>query len=229
VGKTDTMLEKGRRLQNEWRSVVVAIVETHGRGATAQMTNGLEIIPRLDVEHRDIVLTELDVDAVLARRPEITLVNELTHTNAPGSARQKRWEDVQVLLEAGLDVITTVNIQHLESLGDVVEQITGVAQRETVPDAVLRTADQIEVVDLAPQSLRDRLAEGLGLPVLAHRCGPIQLFSPRQPHGPARADATLAGRRGRFRTAEIPRGTWNQSQMKGAGARCRCPHRRSGR
>ena len=141
VGKTYTMLEEGRRLQDEGHRVVVAVVETHGREATARMVAGLEVIDRIKVEHRDIILTEMDVDAVLARAPEIVLVDEMAHTNAPGSARQKRWQDVQVLLDAGLDVITTVNIQHLESLGDVVEQITGVAQRETVPDAVLRAAE----------------------------------------------------------------------------------------
>ncbi|MDJ0379102.1 ATP-binding protein [Cryobacterium sp. PH31-L1] len=164
VGKTYTMLEEGRRLQDEGHSVVVAVVETHGREATARMVVGLDVIDRIEVQHRDIVLTEMDVDAVLERAPEIVLVDEMAHTNAPGSARQKRWQDVQVLLDAGLDVITTVNIQHLESLADVVEQITGVAQRETVPDAVLRAADQIEVVDLAPQSLRNRLDEGLVYP-----------------------------------------------------------------
>ncbi|MDJ0336731.1 ATP-binding protein [Cryobacterium sp. PH31-O1] len=164
VGKTYTMLEEGRRLHDAGHSVVVAVVETHGREATARMLAGLKVIDRMEVAHRDILLTEMDVDAVLALAPEIVLVDEMAHTNAPGSARQKRWQDVEVLLEAGLDVITTVNIQHLESLGDVVEQITGVAQRETVPDAVLRAADQIEVVDLAPQSLRIRLAEGLVYP-----------------------------------------------------------------
>jgi two-component system sensor histidine kinase KdpD len=160
VGKTYSMLEEGKRLREEGKDVVVAIVETHGRAATSGMLDGLEIIPRVTLSHRDIELREMDLAAVLERRPQIALVDELAHTNAPGSVNQKRWQDVQALRDAGIDVISTVNIQHIESLNDVVQQITGVVQRETLPDAVLREADQIEVVDLAPQSLRDRLAEG---------------------------------------------------------------------
>ncbi len=160
VGKTCTMLEEGTRLRRDGRDVVVAVVETHGREATAAMLGDLEIVPRRTASHRGVELTEVDVDAVLARNPDLALVDELAHTNAPGSVRQKRWQDVQVLLDAGISVISTVNVQHIESLNDVVEKITGAAQRETVPDSVLRGADQVEVVDLAPQALRDRLAEG---------------------------------------------------------------------
>ncbi|WP_207455857.1 DUF4118 domain-containing protein [Herbiconiux sp. SYSU D00978] len=160
VGKTYTMLEEGKRLAGEGEDVVIAVVETHGRAATAAVAEGLEVVPRATVEHRGVTLTELDLDAVLARRPGLALVDELAHTNAPGSRHEKRWQDVEDLLAAGIDVISTVNIQHIESLGDVVQQITGVVQRETVPDAFLRSADQIEVVDLAPQALRDRLAGG---------------------------------------------------------------------
>lgn len=160
VGKTYTMLEEGQRLRQEGLDVVVAVVETHGRAATAAMAQGLDTVARRSLEHRGIVLTEMDLEAVLARAPELALVDELAHTNAPGARHEKRWQDVRDLLAAGIDVLTTVNIQHIESLNDVVEQITGVPQRETVPDAVLRSADEIEVVDLAPQSLRDRLAEG---------------------------------------------------------------------
>jgi len=160
VGKTYSMLEEGRRLLGEGKDVVVAVVETHGRAATALMSEGLEVVPRMLVRHRGIELSELDLTAVLARRPEIALVDELAHTNAPGSEHTKRYQDVEALLAAGIDVISTVNIQHIESLNDVVQQITGVPQRETLPDAVLRAADQVEVVDLAPQALRDRLAEG---------------------------------------------------------------------
>ncbi|MET4052763.1 two-component system sensor histidine kinase KdpD [Frigoribacterium sp. PvP054] len=160
VGKTYTMLEEGARLAREGKDVVVAVVETHGRVATASLLGDLEIVPRTTTLHRGVELTEMDVDAVLARRPDLALVDELAHTNAPGSVRQKRWQDVQVLLDAGIDVVSTVNVQHIESLNDVVEKITGAAQRETVPDSMLRSADQIEVVDLAPQALRDRLAEG---------------------------------------------------------------------
>ncbi|MGO4783748.1 ATP-binding protein [Cryobacterium sp. W22_MBD10_FK3] len=160
VGKTYSMLDEGRRLQDEGRDVAVAIVETHGRAATARMVEGLEVLPRSTVAHRGIELTELDLAGVLARHPDVALVDELAHTNAPGSLHAKRYQDVEDLLAAGIDVISTVNIQHIESLGDVVQQITGVPQRETLPDAVLRGADQVEVIDLAPQALRDRLAEG---------------------------------------------------------------------
>ena len=164
VGKTYAMLEEGRRLRDEGRDVVVAVVETHGRAATAAMAEGLEVVPRVRVTHRGVELTDLDLDAVLARRPDVALVDELAHTNAPGLAHEKRWQDVDRLLDAGIDVISTVNIQHIESLNDVVEKITGAVQRETIPDAVLRGADQIEVVDLAPQALRDRLAGGYVYP-----------------------------------------------------------------
>jgi len=160
VGKTYAMLEEGKRLQALGKDVVVAVVETHGRAATAAMLDGLEVVPRLTVEHRGVQLTEMDLAAVLARAPQLALVDELAHTDAPGTAHAKRWEDVDAMLDAGIDVMSTVNIQHIESLNDVVEQITGVQQRETIPDAVLRRADVIEVIDLAPQALRDRLTEG---------------------------------------------------------------------
>ncbi|WP_309067825.1 DUF4118 domain-containing protein [Microbacterium sp.] len=164
VGKTYEMLEEGRRLRNEGRDVVIGIVETHGRAATAEQAVGLPLVPRRVLRHRDVELSELDVAAVIERDPDVALVDELAHTNAPGSRNAKRWQDVKELLAAGIDVITTVNVQHIESLGDVVERITGAVQRETVPDAVVREADQVEVVDLAPQSLRDRLAAGLVYP-----------------------------------------------------------------
>lgn len=164
VGKTYAMLEEGKRLLDEGRRVVIAVVETHGRAATLSMTEGIPVLPRRTVEHRGVSLTELDVDAVLAARPDVALVDELAHTNAPGSPREKRWEDVQDILDAGIDVVSTLNIQHIESLKDVVEEITGVPQRETVPDELLREADQIEVVDLAPQALRERLADGFVYP-----------------------------------------------------------------
>lgn len=164
VGKTFAMLEEGERLRRQGTDVVVALVETHGRTATAALLDGFELIPRRTVEHRGVALTELDLDAVLRRAPALALVDELAHTNAPGSEHEKRWQDVDALLDAGIDVISTVNIQHIESLNDVVEQITGVPQRETIPDAVLRRADRIELVDLAPQALRDRLAEGVVYP-----------------------------------------------------------------
>ncbi|MEN2738572.1 DUF4118 domain-containing protein [Microbacterium sp. X-17] len=164
VGKTFTMLEEGRRLRDEGTDVVIGILETHGRAATLAQAVGLEQVPRRELDHRGVVLSELDTDAVIARHPQLALVDELAHTNAPGSPTQKRWQDVEILLDAGVDVITTVNVQHIESLADVVAQITGVVQRETVPDAFVRAADQIEVIDLAPQALRDRLSAGLVYP-----------------------------------------------------------------
>jgi len=160
VGKTFSMLEEGRRLLDADVDVVVGLVETHGRTETARLTEGLEVIPRRSVGHRGIMLDELDLDGLIARRPDWALVDELAHTNAPGSSHEKRWEDVQDLLDAGINVISTVNIQHIESLNDVVQSITGVMQRETIPDSVLRSADQIEVVDLTPEALRSRLAAG---------------------------------------------------------------------
>ena len=164
VGKTFAMLEEGQRLADAGTDVVVAVVETHGRAATAALVTGLEVLPRRSVDHRGVALEEMDSQAVLARKPDLALVDELAHTNARGSANEKRWQDVDVILEAGIDVISTVNIQHIESLNDVVRQITGVQQRETIPDAVLRSADRIELVDLSPQSLRDRLTEGVVYP-----------------------------------------------------------------
>lgn len=164
VGKTFAMLEEGRRLRDEGHDVVVAIVETHGRAATAGLIDGLEVIPRRVVDHRGVELDDLDIAAVIARHPDIALVDELAHTNAPGSEHEKRWQDVATILDAGIDVISTVNIQHIESLNDVVQQITQVPQRETIPDSVLRKADQVELIDLTPQSLRDRLSHGLVYP-----------------------------------------------------------------
>lgn len=160
VGKTYEMLQEGHRLRSEGRDVVIGVVETHGRAATAAQATGLPVIARRTVRHREVELDELDVAAVRERAPEIALIDELAHTNAPGSPHAKRWEDVVELVEAGIDVITTVNVQHIASLSGVVAQITGVVPRETVPDAMIRAADQIEVVDLSPASLRDRLAAG---------------------------------------------------------------------
>ena len=160
VGKTFAMLSEGRRRRQRGTDVVVGLVETHGRALTAEQIGDLEVIPRRTIEHRGAVLTEMDLDAVLLRRPAQVLIDELAHTNVPGARNSKRWEDVAELLEAGIDVISTVNIQHLESLNDVVEEITGVQQRETVPDEVVRAADQIELVDMDPDALRRRMAHG---------------------------------------------------------------------
>ncbi|MDG4859204.1 sensor histidine kinase KdpD [Streptomyces sp. T-3] len=160
VGKTYAMLSEAHRRVERGTDLVVAFVEHHGRPRTEVMLHGLEQVARTELEYRGSTFTELDVDAALARRPAVALVDELAHTNVPGSRNAKRWQDVEELLAAGIDVISTVNIQHLESLGDVVESITGVRQRETVPDEVVRRADQIELVDMSPQALRRRMAHG---------------------------------------------------------------------
>ncbi|GES33513.1 sensor histidine kinase KdpD [Streptomyces angustmyceticus] len=160
VGKTYAMLSEAHRRVERGTDVVVAFVEHHGRPRTEVMLHGLEQIRRRELAYRDTVFTEMDVDAVLERDPAVALVDELAHTNVPGSRNGKRWQDIEELLEAGIDVISTVNIQHLESLGDVVESITGVRQRETVPDEVVRRADQIELVDMSPQAIRRRMAHG---------------------------------------------------------------------
>ncbi|MFJ8228512.1 ATP-binding protein [Streptomyces sp. NPDC094448] len=160
VGKTYAMLSEAHRRVERGTDCVVAFVEHHDRPRTEVMLHGLEQIHRRELEYRGGVFTEMDVDAVLERRPAVALVDELAHTNVPGSRNAKRWQDVEELLAAGIDVISTVNIQHFESLGDVVESITGVRQRETVPDEVVRRADQIELVDMAPQALRRRMAHG---------------------------------------------------------------------
>ncbi|WP_033318831.1 sensor histidine kinase [Streptomyces yerevanensis] len=160
VGKTYAMLSEAHRRVERGTDCVVAFVEHHARPRTEVMLHGLEEIPRTELAYRGGVFTEMDVDAVLARRPRVALVDELAHTNVPGSRNGKRWQDVEELLAAGIDVVSTVNIQHLESLGDVVESITGVRQKETVPDEVVRRADQIELVDMSPQALRRRMAHG---------------------------------------------------------------------
>lgn len=160
VGKTYAMLEAARRAKDDGQDVVIGIVETHGRAETKALLGGLDVLPRRVVLHRGVKLDELDLDAALARKPGLILVDELAHTNAPGSRHSKRWQDVLDLLEAGIDVWTTLNVQHVESLGDVIQQITGVKVRETVPDAVLERADNVELVDLSPEELLQRLAEG---------------------------------------------------------------------
>ncbi|PRY54703.1 two-component system sensor histidine kinase KdpD [Knoellia remsis] len=160
VGKTVAMLAEAQRRLGRGTDVVIGVAESHGRAHTARLMEGIETLPRREVGHRGATLTELDVAAVLARRPEVVLVDELAHTNAPGSPHEKRWQDVDEILDAGIDVISTVNIQHLESLGDVVEAITGIRQLETVPDEFVRSADQVELVDMSPEALRRRLAHG---------------------------------------------------------------------
>ncbi len=160
VGKTVAMLCEGRRRSERGTDVVIGVVEDHGREFTRDSSGELPVIARRTLQYRGVDLTEMDLGAILARYPQVVLIDELAHTNAAGSANEKRWQDVQVLLDAGIDVITTVNIQHLESLNDVVAGITGVTQSETIPDRIVRAADQIELVDMSPQALRRRMAHG---------------------------------------------------------------------
>ena len=170
VGKTYAMLNDARQKLSEGADIVAGVVETHGRKETEALLEGLEVIPRRPVEYRGAVLSEFDIDAALKRKPAIILVDELAHTNAPGSRHKKRWQDVYELLGAGISVYTTVNVQHLESLNDVVMQITGITVRETIPDFLLDRADEIELVDLPPEDLLQRLREGkVYVPELAAR------------------------------------------------------------
>ena len=160
VGKTYEMLESGRAQRAEGVDVVIGVVETHGRRETAALVEGFEVIPRLRISHKGHKLEEMDLDAILKRRPQLVLVDELAHSNAPGSRHYKRYMDVEEILARGINVYTTLNVQHVESLNDVVAQITGVRVRETVPDSIIDRADDIEIIDLTPDDLIKRLYEG---------------------------------------------------------------------
>ena len=160
VGKTFRMLEEGHRLKSEGIDVAVGLLETHGRKETAAKGEGLEIVPKKQMLRGEKILTEMDTDAVIERRPQLALIDELAHTNIPGSLREKRYQDVEEILKAGIDVYSTLNIQHIESLNDLVARITGVVVRERVPDRVLEAADEIVVVDVTPETLEERLLEG---------------------------------------------------------------------
>ena len=160
VGKTYRMLREGEALRKDGIDVVVGLLETHGRQETAQQAEGLERVPLKMVIHRDRTLQEMDTDAILTRAPQLALVDELAHTNVPGSVRSKRYQDVNVLLEAGIDVFSTVNIQHIDSLNDLVAKLTGIVVRERIPDSVLDEADEVIVVDVTPETLQERLREG---------------------------------------------------------------------
>lgn len=160
VGKTYAMLNEGRRRKERGTDVVVGYAEHYNRPLTIEALEGLEVVPRKRVPYQGVVLEEMDTAAVIERRPQVALVDELAHTNAPGSAHEKRWEDVEEIRAAGITVISTLNIQHLESLNDIVEGITGVRVRETVPDRVIDEADEIEVVDISPEALQARMRHG---------------------------------------------------------------------
>jgi two-component system, OmpR family, sensor histidine kinase KdpD len=160
VGKTFAMLNEGRRRTSRGTDVVAGLVETHGRANTAAQIGDLEVVPRRRISYRGTEFEEMDVDAILARKPQVALIDEIAHTNVPGSRNVKRWRDVDEILDAGIDVVSTLNMQHLESVNDVVERITGVKQHETIPDAVVRAAEQVELVDMTPEALRRRMAHG---------------------------------------------------------------------
>jgi two-component system sensor histidine kinase KdpD len=160
VGKTFTMLQEAHRRKERGTDVVVGFVETHGRPHTAGQIGDLEIVPPREVPYKGVTLREMDTEAVIARHPQVALVDELAHTNAPGSRHEKRYEDVRDLLDAGITVISTLNIQHIESLNDIVKQVTGVAVRETIPDWVLEDAEQVELIDMAPEALIQRMKHG---------------------------------------------------------------------
>jgi two-component system sensor histidine kinase KdpD len=160
VGKSYRMLLEGRDAAAQGKDVVIGYLEPHDRPETAALAEGLEVVPRLEVEHGGLALGEMDVDAVIRRAPQVALVDELAHTNAPGSRNVKRYEDIAEILDAGIDVISTVNVQHLESLNDLIEELTGIRVRETFPDRVLDDADEVVLVDITPDELRDRLQAG---------------------------------------------------------------------
>ncbi|MCS5700216.1 universal stress protein [Cyanobium sp. FGCU-52] len=160
VGKTCRMLQEGKEARRDGTDVVIGLLETHGRADTLREAEGLEMVPRKHLRYQGVELEEMDVGAVLARRPQLVLVDELAHTNVPGSERQKRWQDVEALLLSGLDVYSTLNIQHLESLNDLVAELTGVVVRERIPNRVLEQADEVVLVDVTPETLQERLREG---------------------------------------------------------------------
>ncbi|MFB2645670.1 sensor protein KdpD [Raphidiopsis sp. BLCC-F218] len=160
VGKTYKMLEEAHQLKQEGIDVIIGILETHGRKETAQKATGLEMIPRRVMVKEDITLAEMDTDAILDRSPQLVLIDELAHANIPGSPREKRYQDVEVILESGIDVYSTVNIQHIESLNDIVARITGIVVRERIPDRLLDEADAVVVIDITPETLEERLREG---------------------------------------------------------------------
>lgn len=160
VGKTYRMLQEAKGLLEEGIDIVIGLLETHGREETAEVAAGLELIPRKQIKRGNNTLTEMDTEAILTRQPQLVLIDELAHTNVPGSQREKRYQDVEVVLAAGIDVFSTVNIQHLESLNDLVAKITGVVVRERIPDRLLDEADEVIVVDVTPETIQERLQEG---------------------------------------------------------------------
>ncbi|QSZ27519.1 sensor histidine kinase KdpD [Aceticella autotrophica] len=160
VGKTYSMLDEANRRLKRGQDVVIGYLETHGRKGTEEKIGNIEVIPRKKIEYKGIMMEEMDLDAVIKRHPEVAIVDELAHTNVPGSKNKKRYEDVQEILDAGIDVLTTLNIQHLESLNDTIKQITGITVRETIPDSIVANADEIEIIDVPPEALQNRIKRG---------------------------------------------------------------------
>lgn len=178
VGKTYAMLSEAQRRKSYGEDVVVGFVETHGRKATAAMVDGLEVMARRRVEYKGVVVEEMDTEAIVRRRPAVSFVDELAHTNAPGSEREKRYEDVEVIRDAGINVVSTLNVQHLESLNDTVEALTGVRVRETIPDRVVDEADELILIDLSPEGARARMEHGHIYPPEQARAALENFFRP---------------------------------------------------
>ncbi|WEL79434.1 hypothetical protein P0D92_16385 [Pseudomonas sp. CBSPAW29] len=212
VGKTCAMLDAAQREVSLGRDVLAGVVETHGRQETADLLNGLEQLPRAHRVHRDFALTEFDLDAALQRHPAVVLVDELAHSNVPGSRHPKRWQDVEELLSAGIDVWTTLNVQHLESLNDLVSGIIGIRVRETVPDHVFDNAHEVVVVDLPPDDLLQRLKDGK-VYLAPSRARFAALFPQGQPVGPAGTGPAPHRRPGRHADARVPPRTVDQDPV----------------
>ncbi len=179
VGKTYRMLQEGQAEAESGRDVVIGYLEAHRRAETLAQAEGLEVVPRRDVRYRETTLSEMDLPGILARAPELCLIDEIAHTNAPGTEHDKRWQDVATVLAAGIDVYSTVNIQHLESLNDQVADLTGTRVRETLPDAVLTAADDLQLLDITPESLRDRLRAGKIYPAERVESALVNFFTPQ--------------------------------------------------
>ena len=179
IGKTYAMLNEAQRRRKYGEDVVVGFVETHRRPQTVAVLEGLEVIPRKKVEYRGVVVEEMDVEAIIRRHPAVCLVDELAHTNTPGSERQKRYEDVELILDAGINVVSTLNVQHIESLNDTVEAITGVKVRETIPDRIIDEADEVILIDLSPEAARARMEHGNIYPAEQAKAALQSFFRPQ--------------------------------------------------
>ncbi len=185
VGKTYRMLQEGRHAHDEGRDVVIGYLEPHDRPETSALAEGLEVVPRLHAHHGALELEEMDVDAVIQRAPDLALIDELAHTNAAGMRNEKRWQSIDEVLAAGIDVISTVNVQHLESLNDAIFELTDIRVRETFPDRILDEADEVILVDLSPEALQERLRRRQGLSRRACDRGAPELLPDREPVGAA--------------------------------------------